>query len=69
MEGPFLDHPGFVVIVVFVDTLPYFGIVPISEEYFVDDVADDEAGGGVEVAVEEQYFIVCLLLNLLRQLT
>ncbi len=66
LEGSFLDTSAFVIVVVLMDALPYLGIIGVLEEYLLHDGADDEAGGGVEVAVEEQYLIVCLLFNLLR---
>jgi hypothetical protein len=66
LEGSFLNTSAFVIVVVLMHTLPDLSIIPVLEEYLFHDGADDETGGGVEVAVEEQYLIVCLLFNLLR---
>ena len=66
LKGSLLNTSALVIVVVLMDAFPYLSIIPILKEYLFHDVADYEASGGVEVAVEEQYLIVCLLFNLLR---
>lgn len=63
-----LDEQTFVSEEIVSHTFPYFRRTTF-EEYLLDDFADDEPGGGVEVVVEKQYLTVTLALNLLRFLT
>jgi hypothetical protein len=66
LKGFLLDASALIAIVVILNAFPYLCIFIILQEHFLHDIANDQSRGRVEVAIEEQYFIMCLLFDLLR---
>ena len=70
LEGFFFNVDAFVNKIVleyaFPNLGPFRNILPW--QYFFHDFADDDSGGGVEIIIEEQYFTVALIIDLLRLL-